>query len=234
MSQRHPIIAITGSSGAGTTSVTRTFDNIFRRENITAAIIEGDSFHRYDRKEMTQRQAEAEGQGNRNFSHFSAENNLFAELEALFRSYSETGNGKRASLHAKCAVADGERLLVSSANLTDHALAFIERRLHHLERFEMRQESRDGRPQIMRQVREHFATSAVDRLELRHLRLDSRCQVLEQCFETVDFVSAAPQLGCEFFELDIRKPADVGGLVHRVENAGHTRPHHCWSWYQYT
>ena len=52
MSVKHPIIAITGSSGAGTTSVTRTFENIFRREKVTAAIIEGDSFHRYDRLEM--------------------------------------------------------------------------------------------------------------------------------------------------------------------------------------
>lgn len=33
----------------------------------------------------------------------------------------EVGSGKRASLHAKCAVADGERLLVSSANLTEYA-----------------------------------------------------------------------------------------------------------------
>ena len=33
----------------------------------------------------------------------------------------ETGNGKRASLHAKCAVADEKRLLVSSANLTEYA-----------------------------------------------------------------------------------------------------------------
>ncbi len=60
MSERHPIIAITGSSGAGTTSVTRTFENIFRRENVHAAVIEGDSFHRYDRLEMRKRQAEAE------------------------------------------------------------------------------------------------------------------------------------------------------------------------------
>ena len=65
MSERHPIIAITGSSGAGTTSVTRTFDNIFRREGVTAAVIEGDSFHRYDRKEMKLRQAEAEQAGGR-------------------------------------------------------------------------------------------------------------------------------------------------------------------------
>jgi phosphoribulokinase len=95
MSERHPIIAITGSSGAGTTSVTRSFDNIFRREGIKAAVIEGDSFHRYDRKEMMLRQAEAEAQGNKHFSHFGAENNLFAELEQLFHSYSESGTGKR-------------------------------------------------------------------------------------------------------------------------------------------
>ncbi len=95
MSERHPIIAITGSSGAGTTSVTRTFENIFRREQVTASVIEGDSFHRFDRKEMKRRQAEAEKKGNKHFSHFGPDNNLFAELEQLFRSYSETGTGKR-------------------------------------------------------------------------------------------------------------------------------------------
>ena len=95
MSERHPIIAITGSSGAGTTSVTRTFENIFRREGVNAAIIEGDSFHRYNREEMKLRQAEAEQDGNRNFSHFGPENNLFPELEQLFRSYAETGSGQR-------------------------------------------------------------------------------------------------------------------------------------------
>ncbi len=95
MSERHPIIAITGSSGAGTTSVTRTFDNIFRREGVSAAVIEGDSFHRFDRQEMKRRQAEAEAQGNKHFSHFGAENNLFAELEQLFRSYAESGSGQR-------------------------------------------------------------------------------------------------------------------------------------------
>ncbi len=95
MSERHPIIAITGSSGAGTSSVTRTFENIFRRENVRAAVIEGDSFHRYDRKEMRARQAEAEAAGDKHFSHFGAENNLFPELENLFRDYSETGTGQR-------------------------------------------------------------------------------------------------------------------------------------------
>ena len=95
MSERHPIIAITGSSGAGTSSVTRTFENIFRREKVRAAVIEGDSFHRYDRTEMRARQAEAEAEGNKNFSHFGPENNHFAQIEQLFRSYSETGQGKR-------------------------------------------------------------------------------------------------------------------------------------------
>jgi phosphoribulokinase len=93
MSQRHPIIAITGSSGAGTSSVTRTFQNIFRREGVTAALVEGDSFHRYDRQEMRDRQAQAERDGDKHFSHFGPENNLFAELEQLFRSYAGSGTG---------------------------------------------------------------------------------------------------------------------------------------------
>lgn len=95
MSAKHPIIAITGSSGAGTSSVTRTFENIFRREAINAAVIEGDSFHRYDRLEMRKRQAEAEQAGDKHFSHFGPENNLFSELEQLFASYAQTGNGQR-------------------------------------------------------------------------------------------------------------------------------------------
>jgi phosphoribulokinase len=95
MSQKHPIIAITGSSGAGTSSVTRTFEGIFRRENVTAAVVEGDSFHRYDRLEMRARQAEAEKAGNKNFSHFGPDNNLFPELEALFRDYAQSGTGRR-------------------------------------------------------------------------------------------------------------------------------------------
>ena len=100
MSQRHPIISITGSSGAGTTSVTRTFENIFRREGVTAAVVEGDSFHRFDRMQMKQKLIEAEEGGNRHFSHFGPENNLFAELEELFRAYGETGSGKiRKYLH---------------------------------------------------------------------------------------------------------------------------------------
>ena len=100
MSIKHPIIAITGSSGAGTTSVTRTFENIFRRESVRAAIVEGDSFHRFDRQAMKLAMAEAEAAGNRHFSHFGDEANLFAELEALFRDYGESGTGmSRKYLH---------------------------------------------------------------------------------------------------------------------------------------
>jgi phosphoribulokinase len=100
MSERHPIIAITGSSGAGTTSVTRTFEAIFRREKIQSVIIEGDSFHRYDRKEMKDKLAAAEQIGDTSFSHFGPDTNLFEELEALFRTYGKTGMAKhRKYLH---------------------------------------------------------------------------------------------------------------------------------------
>jgi phosphoribulokinase len=100
MSEKHPIIAITGSSGAGTTSVMRTFEQIFRREGVRAAFVEGDSFHRYDRAEMKARLEEERGRGNDRFSHFGPESNLFAELEELFRRYGESGSGKvRRYLH---------------------------------------------------------------------------------------------------------------------------------------
>ncbi len=100
MSAKHPIIAITGSSGAGTTSVMRTFEAIFRREGVSAAFVEGDAFHRYDRAEMKARMAEELARGNQHFSHFGPENNLFAELEALFRDYGGSGRGRtRKYLH---------------------------------------------------------------------------------------------------------------------------------------
>jgi len=100
MSVKYPIIAVTGSSGAGTSSVTRTFQYIFEREGIKAAIVEGDSFHRYDRVAMKAAMAQAAKEGNTNFSHFGPETNLFGELEALFRGYGENGAGKvRKYLH---------------------------------------------------------------------------------------------------------------------------------------
>src|SRR4029453_7301862 len=91
MSASHPIISVTGSSGAGTTSVRRTFEHIFRREKITAAFIEGDAFHRYDRVEMKRVIAEEGENGNRHFSHFGPQANLLAELEEAFRQYGKNG-----------------------------------------------------------------------------------------------------------------------------------------------
>ncbi|MDH4189052.1 MAG: phosphoribulokinase [Betaproteobacteria bacterium] len=100
MSANHPVIAITGSSGAGTTSVSKTFEQIFRREGVMAAFVEGDAFHRYDRQEMKKKMAEELARGNQSFSHFGPDANLFAELEKLFRGYGESGNGRtRKYLH---------------------------------------------------------------------------------------------------------------------------------------
>jgi phosphoribulokinase len=100
VSARHPVIAVTGSSGAGTTSVSRTFEQIFRREGVRAAFVEGDSFHRYNRAEMKERLGEAIERGDHYFSHFGPDANLLAELEELFSVYGETGRGRvRRYLH---------------------------------------------------------------------------------------------------------------------------------------
>ena len=100
MSARHPIIAVTGSSGAGTTSVMRTFEQIFRRDDVRAAFVEGDSFHRYNRIEMRSKMSEARERGDHTFSHFGPDANLFPELEGLFTTYGETGRGRvRKYLH---------------------------------------------------------------------------------------------------------------------------------------
>lgn len=94
MSKKHPIISVTGSSGAGTTTVKTTFDQIFRREGITAVSIEGDAFHRFNRAAM-KRELEARlAAGDATFSHFSYEANELAKLEDVFRSYGATGQGE--------------------------------------------------------------------------------------------------------------------------------------------
>lgn len=95
MSKKHPIIAVTGSSGAGTSTVKTAFEHIFRREGILAGVIEGDSFHRYNRVDMKEAVANAEAAGNDNFSHFGPEANLFAQLRDTFKTYGETGDCKR-------------------------------------------------------------------------------------------------------------------------------------------
>ena len=95
MSMKHPIIAVTGSSGAGTTTVKHTFEAIFHRENVNAAIIEGDSFHRYTRDEMKRLIDEAEARGERGISHFGPEANLITDLEQIFRAYGDSATGRR-------------------------------------------------------------------------------------------------------------------------------------------
>lgn len=94
MSVKHPIIAVTGSSGAGTTTVMKSFTHIFRREHINAQIVEGDAFHRYDRHGMREAMKQHEHDGVPNFSHFGPQANLLEELEALFVSYGESGSGQ--------------------------------------------------------------------------------------------------------------------------------------------
>jgi phosphoribulokinase len=100
MSKRHPVVAVTGSSGAGTSTVKRAFEHIFKREGIHPVVVEGDSYHRYERGPMKQAMADAQARGE-NFSHFGPEANLFPKLEELFRVYGETGGGeKRYYLHS--------------------------------------------------------------------------------------------------------------------------------------
>ncbi|MFQ5802826.1 MAG: phosphoribulokinase [Candidatus Methylomirabilales bacterium] len=94
MSKKHPIIAVTGSSGAGTTAVKLAFEHIFYRLEVNAVFIEGDSFHRYTRAEMREAVAKPQSDG-RTLSHFGPEANLLEELEEFFREYGETGTGRR-------------------------------------------------------------------------------------------------------------------------------------------
>lgn len=94
MSRKHPIISVTGSSGAGTTTVKDTFDQIFRREGIKSVSIEGDAFHRFNRADMKAELERRVAEGDQTFSHFSLEANELGELERVFREYGETGKGR--------------------------------------------------------------------------------------------------------------------------------------------
>ena len=94
MSTKYPIISVTGSSGAGTSSVKDTFEQIFWREKVNAAFIDGDAFHKFDRADMKRVMAEEAERGNNHFSHFGPEANLFEELESIFRQFDETGTSR--------------------------------------------------------------------------------------------------------------------------------------------
>ncbi|MBW8189988.1 phosphoribulokinase [Neiella marina] len=100
MSVKHPIIAITGSSGAGTTTASTAFEHMFRHRNINAALVEGDSFHRYSRAEMDMAIRKAQEQG-KHISYFGPEANDFGQLETFFKSYGDNGMGQvRRYLHS--------------------------------------------------------------------------------------------------------------------------------------
>ena len=115
MSKKHPVVVVTGSSGAGTTTVKRAFEHIFTREQLTAAVIEGDSFHSLGRAEFKEAHKKAEAAGNHSFSHFGPEANDFAALENLFKTYGESGGGQRRYyIHSDEEAADHNKALGTS------------------------------------------------------------------------------------------------------------------------
>jgi phosphoribulokinase len=119
MSKKHPIISVTGSSGAGTTTVKSTFDQIFRREGITSVSIEGDAFHRYDRAAMKAELAQCKAAGDDTFSHFSYAANELEKLEDVFRTYGATGRGE--TRHYVHDTAEAERWGSPPGTFTDWA-----------------------------------------------------------------------------------------------------------------
>lgn len=101
MSAKHPIVAVTGSSGAGTSSTRQLFAGLFDRLRLKAAFIDGDSFHAYDREQMQAVLHRARIRGE-HFSHFGPAANLWDRLEKLFRDFGETGTGAvRRYLHTE-------------------------------------------------------------------------------------------------------------------------------------
>lgn len=119
MSKKHPIISVTGSSGAGTTTVKATFDQIFRREGVKTVSIEGDAFHRFDRAAMKAELAKRKAAADDTFSHFSYEANELEKLEQVFRTYGQTGRGEtRHYVHDE---AEAERYGAAPGTFTDWA-----------------------------------------------------------------------------------------------------------------
>jgi phosphoribulokinase len=102
MSKKHPVVAVTGSSGAGTTTVKRAFEHIFERDGVNPAVIEGDSFHSLNRMEFREAVKRADAKCKDNFSHFGPKANDFGALEKLFKTYGKTGGGnKRYYIHSQ-------------------------------------------------------------------------------------------------------------------------------------
>ena len=117
MSLKYPVISVTGSSGAGTSTVKHTFEQIFRREGVKPATVEGDAFHRFNRKEMKEELEKRKAVGDQTFSHFSYEANLLNDLEDLFRNYGKDRSGRvRTYVHDDIGA---ERHGIEPGNFTD-------------------------------------------------------------------------------------------------------------------
>ncbi|KAA0446106.1 MAG: phosphoribulokinase [Candidatus Thioglobus sp.] len=117
MSKKHPVIVVTGSSGAGTTFVKRAFEHIFSKENINPLIIEGDSFHKYDRAAMKVAVQKQEEKGNNFFSHFGPDANEFSKIEESFKEYGSSGKcNRRYYIHSDEEAAEHNKRLNSNLN----------------------------------------------------------------------------------------------------------------------
>ena len=101
MSEEFPIVAVTGSSGGGSTVLIKAFQHIFWRERVKAAFIQGNAFHRYSRKQM-QIEIEKAKDAGEHLSHFSPSGNHLDKLDSLFFQYSAVGTGEsRHYLHTR-------------------------------------------------------------------------------------------------------------------------------------
>ncbi|HEY0973425.1 MAG TPA: phosphoribulokinase [Solimonas sp.] len=92
MSLSHPIIGITGSSGAGTSTAVKAFARVFDGLRLRPAMVEGDAFHAYDRSQLRKTLERARIRSE-NFSLFGPSGNHLERLEGLLRQYGDTGTG---------------------------------------------------------------------------------------------------------------------------------------------
>ena len=103
MSAKHPIIAVTGSSGAGTTTTSEAFRKMFNMMNVKPAWVEGDSFHRFTRPEMDIEIRKAREQG-KHISYFGPQANDFPGLEKFFSQFGIHTRPGRSRPWASCAM----------------------------------------------------------------------------------------------------------------------------------
>lgn len=92
MSKQFPVVAVTGSSGAGTSSVLGVIEAICREQQIRFQSLCGDAMHRFNRREMDAEIARYRKTQQGYFSHFSPQANLLATLAQTFKEFGETGH----------------------------------------------------------------------------------------------------------------------------------------------